>query len=137
MVQAILSCDRLLQRDHQTELLEIFLSLYPKAPIYTLAHRPKAIPGPVERRFIKSTFLSHLCPHHRWSFLAPGATKGLSIPESADLVINISGGLSHGFPKGRRTRQLTYLYDLDPRRLGGWFFSPLPNPMGLEISKAE
>ena len=93
MTKVALSCDHLIVRDHQTEVFEMFLSLYEEAEIYTLAHKQKAILGPIEMRKIHSTFLSNLVDSvdefNRYKYIVPTAAKNLFIPCSIDIIINI------------------------------------------------
>lgn len=114
-MKVVISCDEILKRNHLTEVIEAVLELYDDAEIYTLAHRPKAILGPIELRKIHSTFLSHKVKNtedlHRYSYLIPSAAKNLFIPCSVDLVINISSGLSQGIKTCEKTKVITYLYD--------------------------
>jgi len=132
-MKVALSCDHLLARDHQTEVLEMFLSLYEDAEIYTLAHRERAILGPIEMRKIHSTFLSNIvtsvADFHKYQYVVPNAAKNLFIPCKVDLIINISRGLSHGIRKCKNTKQITYLYDEgafinSKKTLREKFFSP-------------
>ncbi|MDD0853483.1 hypothetical protein HBN50_10255 [Halobacteriovorax sp. GB3] len=114
-MKVVISCDDVLARDHVTEIIESILGLYDEAEIYTLAHKPKGILGPVELRKIHSTFLSHKVKSKKGlgelSYLIPSAAKNLFIPCSVDLIINISSGLSQGIKKCEKTKQITYLYD--------------------------
>lgn len=111
-----LSTDWVLHRDHSIEMLDLLAELYREAELYTLAHKPNAVIGPIEERIIRSTFLSNKVEKpeqiFNYAFALPSALKGLFIPCSVDAIINISRGLSHGFKKCDKTPLYTYVYDL-------------------------
>lgn len=115
-MKVALSTDWVLKRDHGIEMLDLMAELYREAELYTLAHVPKAVLGPIEERPIRSTFLSKKVTEpseiFKYLFALPSTLKGLFIPCSVDVIINISRGLSHGFKKCDKTPLLSYVYDL-------------------------
>ncbi len=115
-MKVAVTCDSILERDHSTSLLETILAAYPEADVYTLAHVPGKVLGPVESRRIHSSFLSHLVKDKRdlakYSFWIPSAAKKLFIPCSVDLVIDVSNGLSHGISRCEKSKSMTYIYGL-------------------------
>jgi hypothetical protein len=110
-----ITCDQVVERDLVTDLIEVLLTIFKGAEIYTLAHKEKAILGRIEERRIHSSFLSHKVKSKKelknYAFLIPTAAKNLTIPCSIDLIINISTGFSQGFRKCKNTKLFTYLYD--------------------------
>lgn len=124
MFKVVLTCDQLVERNWSTALFETFLDLIEDAEIYTLVHKPKAILGPAELRRIHSSYLSKFVEKEKdlfkWSFLIPGAAKGLHISCTVDTVINISRGLSQGIKRCDKSKQITYLIDEMP-----WTVKPL------------
>ena len=123
-----LSCDHLLEDDHRIEILKFFLSLWPNAHIHTLAHRSDGVDldGYPVHVASYSRMASSMKKFARYSFLIPGFVKKAKMPDSLDLIINLSSGLSHGLLKNRNTRQITYLYSWDfqenQRGLSEFFF---------------
>ena len=108
-------------------------AIYEDAEIFTLAHRPGNVLGPIEQRKIRSTFLSHKVKDkdhfYQSGFLVPTASKNLHIPCNFDLVINISSGLSQGIKRCETTRMITYFlpeHDLIRKKKKWWefLFSP-------------
>ncbi len=112
-MKVAITVDHLLARESVHPIVEKCLEVFEDAPIFTIAHRPKAILGPIEMRPIRSSFLSRLMQSpsdfSRYQALLPGAVKQVPISCSYDLIINISSGLSQGLPKCEQTKQLTYL----------------------------
>lgn len=96
-------------------MLEMATELFPEARAYTLAHRPGAILGSLEQRQIASTGLSRSvkCVDDllKRSFLIPGLVGQIPVSCSADIIFNLSLGLSHGIPKCNNTFLWTYLYE--------------------------
>lgn len=113
-MKVAISCDHILERNSVHEVIEIVLEIFEDAEIYTLAHKEKAVLGPIELRRIHSTYLSRICSTpedlYKNSFLIPGAAKSLYVPCSVDLLINISEGLSHGIKTCEKTKVIHYLY---------------------------
>lgn len=111
-----LSTDWILERDHAIEMLDMLAELYREADLYTIAHAPNAVLGPIEERRIMSTFLSNKVKKpseiFKWTFALPSTLRGLFIPCSVDAIVNISRGLSHGIKKCDKTPLFTYVYDL-------------------------
>lgn len=111
-----LSTDWVLGRDHGIEMLDMLAELYREAELYTLALDPSSLLGPIVERPIHSTFLSNKVNSSdqifNWAFALPTAAKGLFIPCSTDVIVNISRGLSHGFKKCDKTSLYTYVYEL-------------------------
>lgn len=114
-MKVAITCDQLFERDQLTDVVEAIADLFPKAEIFTVVHRPKAVITNLERRRIRSTYLSRFVKDRkdwsRWSFLIPGAAKGLPIPCSFDLVIKISAGMGHLFSTCDSSKVITYLFD--------------------------
>lgn len=112
-----LSVDSVLFRDDSFTTFDCFVDYFDQAPVFTFAHRPGRVLGPLERRKVHASFLSHKVEDvfqlRKNSYLVPSASKKLSISCSYDLVVNFSRGLSHGISRCENTKQLTYLYDLD------------------------
>ena len=115
-MKVALSIDWIIERDHAIEMMDLLAELYREAELYTLAHIPKAVIGPIEERPIHSTFLSNKVTKVNqifdYVFSLPSLARGLFIPCSNDVIINISRGLSHGFKKCDKTQLITYVYDL-------------------------
>lgn len=111
-----LSTDWVLVRDHGIEMLDLLAELYREAELFTLAHKPGKVIGPIEERIIRSTFLSNKVENpdevFNYVFALPSALKGLFIPCSFDAIVNITRGLSHGLKKCDKTPLFTYVYDL-------------------------
>lgn len=115
-MKIVVSCDAVVDRDYYLEAVEAVLDMVgDNCELYTLVHAPKSVVGPIEMRQIKSTFLSNFTKS--WtqllanSYLIPSASKNLFIPCTADLIINISRGFSHGIKKCEQTRQLTFVVE--------------------------
>jgi hypothetical protein len=119
-----ITTDYLLERNHLIEMVEFFLAQNEKANITTFAHKEKAILGPIELRYIRSSQLSNkinsVSEFKNSLKYIPSISKNLFIPCSTDWVINISGGLSHGITKCKDTKQFTYLYDLPNEKRTGF-----------------
>jgi len=111
-----IGCDHILERDKSIEMVEALCAIFPEAEIYTLAHRPKQVLGPLERKKIHSTFLSHKVSSHdelkKYSYLVPTAAKNLHITCSLDIFIDVSSGLSHGLKTCKKTKRFSYLLDV-------------------------
>lgn len=114
-MKTAVTTDLLTERNLAVEIVQTFLETYDESTLYTLAHRPGEILGPVEHRKITSSYLTHKIQtvddvrKHGW--MVPGAAKKLHIPCSTDLILNVSRGLSHGISKCDRPKQITYLLD--------------------------
>lgn len=110
-----IGCDHILERDRSIEVVEALCAIFPDAEIYTLAHRPKQVLGPLERKRIHSTFLSHkvssLNDLDKYAFMIPTAAKNLNITCSLDLFIDVSSGMSHGFKTCDQVKRVSYLLD--------------------------
>jgi hypothetical protein len=115
-MKVAITCDYLISRNHYSEIIETILELYPEARIYTLAHKMGAILGRIEQRRITSSDLSHRVnteeEFYTHSAKLPFLSKNIFVSCEYDLIINISRGLSHGFKKCEKSKQLTYLYDI-------------------------
>ncbi len=126
-MKVAITCDSLLERDHSTSLLETVLASYPEAEVYTLAHVPGQVLGPVEHHRIHSSFLSNLVKSKqdlaKYSFLVPAAAQKLFIPCSVDLVIDVSSGLSHGIRRCDKSKSVTYIYGFNMPQ-GHWAARP-------------
>jgi hypothetical protein len=113
----VLSTDHLLFRQESTGLLDMACELFPEARAYTLAHEVGAVLGHLEQRPIKSTGLSRkvksLDDLQKRAFLVPGLVGQIPVSCTADVIFNLSHGLSHGIPKCENTFLWTYLYDLE------------------------
>ncbi|GAB4011761.1 MAG: hypothetical protein Fur0010_06710 [Bdellovibrio sp.] len=120
MTKVVLTCDQLIVRNWSTAIFECFLEYFEFAEIYTLVHQPKKVLGPTELRRIHASYLSRMVNSiedlFKWSMLIPGAAGGLPITCTADTIINISSGLSHGIKKCKNSKQITYLIDELPWR---------------------
>ena len=125
-----IGCDHILERDRSIEVVEALCAIFPDAEIYTLAHKPKQVLGPLERKKIHSTFLSHkvssLKDLGKYAYMIPSAAKNLHISCSLDLFIDVSSGMSHGLKTCEKTKRVSYLLDkkdnLDQRGFLGMFF---------------
>ncbi len=115
-MKVALSTDWIYGRDHGIEMLDMLAELYREAPLYTLAFKENSILGPVVERPIHSTFLSHKADSindiFKWTFSLPSLAKGLFIPCSTDVIVNITRGLSQGIKKCDKTPLYSYVYDL-------------------------
>ncbi len=136
-MKVALSIDNLIERDHAIEVYELLCSLFDESQIFTYVHLRGGILGPIEMRKISSTYLSLKVnkknDFNKLAFLAPFA--GLHIPCNFDLVINLSRGLSHGIPRCKTTKQITYLYDmasLEKKNITGKFFNSFLKKWSLE-----
>ena len=113
----VITCDHLLKNGPMVEIVEHFSNLFPEAPIYTLAHRPGGVTGPLQHKRVFSTYLSNLVKTvedlQSYRYLIPSASKKLKIPCSYDWAINITEGLSVGIQHCCQTKQVTYLYGDD------------------------
>lgn len=111
-----ITCDYLLNRSHYSEIVELMCELFPEAKIYTFVHKEGAILGSIEQRRITSTHLSKEInteeEFYEHSSKLPLLAKNLFVSCEYDLIVNISRGLSHGFKKCDKSKQLTYLYDM-------------------------
>ncbi len=110
------SCDGIISRDYYLEIIEAILDqIGEQAELYTLIHNQGAVLGHVEMRKIHATGLTSKV--QTWggllenSFLIPSVAKGLFIPCTYDLIINISRGFSTGFKKCEKTKLLTFLVE--------------------------
>ncbi len=110
-----IGCDHILERDRSIEIVEALCAIFPDAEIYTLAHRPKQVLGPLERKKIHSTFLSHKVSSvkdlSKYSYLIPSAAKNFHITCDLDLFIDVSSGLSHGLITCDKVKRVSYLLD--------------------------
>ncbi|MFT6070590.1 MAG: hypothetical protein ACJAT2_003027 [Bacteriovoracaceae bacterium] len=114
-MKVAIGCDHILERDRSIEIVEALCAIFPDAEVYTLAHRPKQVLGPLERKKIHSTFLSHkvssLKELSKYSYLIPSAAKNFHITCSLDLFIDVSSGMGHGFKTCEKTKRISYLLD--------------------------
>lgn len=119
-----IGCDHILERDRSIEVVEALCAIFPDAEIYTLAHKPKLVLGPLERKRIHSTFLSHkvstLKELEKFAYMVPTAAANLNITCSLDLFIDVSSGMSHGFKTCEKVKRVSYLLDKkeDPSKKG-------------------
>lgn len=115
-MKVALSTDWIFGRDHSIEMLDMLAELYREAPLYCLAFKEESLLGPVVERPIHSTFLSHkankVSDIFKWTFNLPSLCRGLFIPCSTEVIINITHGLSHGIKKCDKTPLYSYVYDL-------------------------
>jgi hypothetical protein len=115
-MKVAITCDYLISRNHYTEIIETLCELFPEARIYTLVHKKGALLGRVEQRRITSSHLSETVfteeDFYKESSKLPFLAKNLFVSCEYDLIVNVSRGLSHGFKKCDKSKQLTYLYDL-------------------------
>lgn len=118
-MKIVITCDQLVEKDRCHEIVELLCGLYEDAEIYTLAHQKGKVLGHIELRKIHSSFLSHKVNSKKdlgkYSFLIPSAAKGLFIPCSVDLIINITTGFSHGIKKCENTKLISYVYSLEDK----------------------
>ncbi|MBY0416216.1 MAG: hypothetical protein K2Q18_18730 [Bdellovibrionales bacterium] len=116
-MKVAITCDYLLVRSHYVEIIENLCEVFPEAVIYCFAHKSGAILGHIERRSIKSTYLSKVISteeeFYSHSNKLPSLAKNLFVSCDYDLIINVSKGFSQGFAKCEKTKLVTYLYDLD------------------------
>ena len=113
-MKVAISCDHILERKPIHRMIELACSMFPDAVIYTLAHKPGQVLGPIEMHSIRSSFLSNVVETEKdlkkKSYLIPVAAKKLSIPCSVDLIINFSSGFSHGISHCEKTSVLNYYF---------------------------
>lgn len=113
-MKVAITCDHLLERRPVHRLIELACSMFPEAVIYTLAHRPGKVLGPIEMHPIRSSFLSNVVEteeqFRKKAYLVPVAATKLSIPCSFELIINFSSGLSHGISHCEKTRVFNYFF---------------------------
>jgi glycosyltransferase involved in cell wall biosynthesis len=80
-------------------VLEVFLELFPDAPIYTLVHRPGSCSPMIESSKIGTSLLQHLpfgvSRYQYYLPLFPALTRTLKLPE-VDLVISSSHAAAKG-----------------------------------------
>lgn len=116
-MKVAISCDHILERKPIHRMVELACSMFPEATIYTLAHRPGKVLGPLEMHSIRSSFLSNVVETEeglrKKAYLIPVAAKKLSIPCSVDLIINFSSGFSHGISHCEKTSVLNYFFSDD------------------------
>jgi glycosyltransferase involved in cell wall biosynthesis len=109
--------DCLIERDNSIMMLELLLSVFEDATIYTLVHKKGAILGQVEMTKIKSSFLSNIVTTKqelmKKLFLIPSALENLKIDEDTDLVITLSSGLCHEIKIPEKAKHLCYIYEWD------------------------
>lgn len=121
-MNVVLACDSLLERDHSTQILDLWAEMFEGVPLLTLAHCPGKILGSVEQRPILSTYLSRWVKNkkdlERWRFLAPGAVKTLKVPAGTEVVLSLSQGLIHHLPLTAGVKHFSYLYDLPQIKKG-------------------
>lgn len=114
-MKVAITCDQIIKRTHAHEIVELLLGQYPEAEIFTLAHIPSKVLGPIETRPIHSSFLSNLVKSpedlNKYSFLIPSACEKLKISCSFDLVIDVSSGLSHAISACEKSLRKTFLYN--------------------------
>lgn len=115
-MKVAITCDYLISRNHYSEIIETLCEIFPEARIYTLVHKKGALLGRVEQRRITSSHLSESVfseeEFYQSSSKLPFLAKNLFVSCEYDLIVNVSRGLSHGFKKCDKSKQLTYLYDL-------------------------
>ena len=113
-MNVVLTCDHLLSDDHFTQCLSSLLEIFPRAPIYTLAHKRGSIPSSLQERTIHASYISHKVATveqlSRYAWTVPKAAEHLTAPCNTDLIFSFSAGLGHGIKKCKKTRQIVYLY---------------------------
>ncbi|POB14728.1 hypothetical protein [Halobacteriovorax sp. DA5] len=116
MLKVVVSCDAVIERDYYIECLETIMGVIgDNVELYTLVHRQGQVLGPVEQRKIHSTFLNRFVKS--WedlvdkSHLVHGAARGLFIPCSVDLVVNLSRGFSQEIKMCDDTYLFTYFVE--------------------------
>jgi len=114
-MKAAVTTDLLIEKNFAMEVVQTFLEVFEDATMYTLAHKPGEILGPIEQRKIQSSYLTHKIKSEddlrKNSWLVPSACKKLHVPCSTDLILNVSRGLSQGISKCDKPKQVTYLLD--------------------------
>lgn len=128
-MKAAIVCDSIIERDHAIEVLELFCELFPDASLFTFSHQPEKILGPLQRKSIKSTFLSRMAktPQEfmQKAYLCAGAASSLELPKDLKVVVTLSEGFAHGvyhenfgkLPKNERPLHFCYLYSWLPHNL--------------------
>jgi len=113
-MKVAITCDHIVERKPVHRMIELACSMFPEATIYTFAHKPGKVLGPIEMHSVRSSFLSNVVEtekdFRKKSHLIPTAAKKLSIPCSIDLIINFSTGLSHGISHCEKTSVLNYFF---------------------------
>ncbi len=122
-MKTAVTTDLLVEKNFAMEVVQTFLEVFEDATMYTLAHKPGEILGPIEQRKITSSYLTHKISStedlQKNSWLVPSACKKLHIPCSTDLILNVSRGLSQGISKCDKPKQISYLLDTASLPAGG------------------
>lgn len=94
-------------------MLEALCELFPRAPIYTLVHKPGAVSARIESHPIHTSFLQHLPGiHSRYRHflpLFPSAAESLRL-EPCDLVLSSSHCVAKGVRPPPGARHLSYVH---------------------------
>jgi hypothetical protein len=123
--------DHLLERDPHLFLMEGVMGLFPDAQVYTCAHNPESVVGPVALRKIHSSFLSNMIKDlpalKRKFFLIPKAVEGIEVASDLDILVCFTRGLAHRIPVGSKTKKIVYWldpvdYSEQASRLSRFFF---------------
>lgn len=113
MKVAILT-DFLIERDESTNTIDVLVSMFPDAEIYTLSFQEGKILGEIEQRKIHSSFLSHkiktVSDIGRYYYLIPSAIQSIKLPSDIDLVLYFSTGFIQGVNRPSKAKHVTYFY---------------------------
>ncbi len=130
-MKVAITCDHILERRPVHRLVELACSMYPQAVVYTLAHEPGKVLGPIEMHSIRSSFMSNFVKNEKEffqkSYLIPVAAKKLEVPCSFDLIINFSGGFSHGIAHCKKSSVLNYYFSNGLNRANQTFLEKIFN----------
>lgn len=100
------------QRGGEHVLLEL-ARFFPKAPIYTLVHKPGSVHPDLEARTIHTSFIQHLpgAPHRFRQYLPlfPAAAETFDL-SGFDLVISTSHCVAKGVRLGASAQHLAYIH---------------------------
>jgi glycosyltransferase involved in cell wall biosynthesis len=112
-VKVALVHDWLVTQRGGEHVLEALCELFPRAPVYTLVHRPGAVAPRIEARPIHTSFLQHVPGIHRryrhFLPLFPRAIESFRL-EGYDLVLSTSHCVAKGIRKPPGARHLAYVH---------------------------
>ncbi|MBT3586356.1 MAG: glycosyltransferase [Halobacteriovoraceae bacterium] len=95
-------------------VLEVFCEMFPKAPLYTLIHKPGSTSDLIEDRKIVTSFLNGIPGIHKhyrkFLPLFPLAAQRLRIIEEADLVLSSSHCVIKGVKKPIGSTHISYVH---------------------------
>jgi glycosyltransferase involved in cell wall biosynthesis len=126
-------------------LLQGILEPFPKAPIYTLVHKPGSVSTEIEAHPISTSFLQSmplaLKKHRHYLPLMPKAAQLIQLPPDTDIIISSSHCVIKAVPKPNKKvfhacyihSPMRYLYDQYDSYFGPG--SPIINRLGMSVFK--